>query len=201
MPTKEIKQPQKLGIEGRIEILTYKAGTHDRMAPLVKKYLEARDKFPELAKVLKEKIRTMYKAFEIREPHVQKNLIMQSANHGMDLIIQRLCSSNTYSLNIAYGEIGTGTTAVALTDVALTTPTARVPVAVSQDSGYNEAILQFFFPDSSLANQTYTEFGTFVDGSASIGTGQLFNHALFVTPYTKSNGTDITTQVTFTISQ
>lgn len=138
---------------------------------------------------------------EVRDRFVQKNLVMQGNNTGMDLIIQRLCSSNTYSLNITFGEIGTGNTAPAISDTALTTPIARVPVALAQDSGNNEAILQFFFPDNTLTNTTYKEFGTFVDGSNTIGSGQIFNHALFAASYTKSSGTDITVQVTFTLSQ
>lgn len=194
------KENQKGGYN--VMIFTYKAGTHDRMMPHLRLYKRAlKLGYAEIAKSIKVRINQMYKSFEIREPFVQKNLIMQNANYGMDMIIQRLCSSNTYSLNVNYGEIGTGTTPATITDIALTTPVARVPIAVAQDNGYNTAVLQFFFPDNSLTNSTYTEFGTFVDGSPSIGTGQIFNHALFASAYTKASGTDITVQVTISLSQ
>jgi hypothetical protein len=100
-------------------------------------------------------------------------------------------------LGIAWGEIGTGSTAPANTDVALTTPTNRASVSYGADSGFNEAQIQFFFPDASLANQTYYEFGTFIGGSSTIGSGNMFNHALFATPYVKTAGTDTTCETDF----
>jgi hypothetical protein len=135
-----------------------------------------------------------------RVASVTRNLIMQGANTGKDLIIQRLCTVNTYTGNILWGEIGTSSAVVAITDTKLGLPTARTATATSVDSGNNQAQLQFFFTDASLANQTYTEFGTFVDGSATLSSGQLFNHALFTTPYVKAAGTDITVAVNITIN-
>lgn len=138
---------------------------------------------------------------ELISESVSKNMIMQSNNTGLDLIIQRLVSQNTYSLNINYGEIGTGTTPVTLTDVALQTPYARAVPTLQQDYTQQQAILQFFFPDGALANNTYNEFGTFVDGNASLGSGQIFNHVILGTPYVKVSGQDTTVQVVFTMTQ
>ncbi len=137
---------------------------------------------------------------ELVQEIVQDNLIMQAANVGRDLIIQRLISINTYTLNINYGAIGTGSTPPAVTDTQLTTEFARTTVALSQDSANYKAILLFFFPDGVLTNQTYREFGTFVDGSGSPNTGQIFNHALFATPYVKTAGTDTTVEVDITLT-
>ena len=271
------------GIRGEVIITAYPAGTHLRMAPHISRYKRLSKTWPEGAVLAKKGIDAMYRHVQIGEPYRQKNLIMQAANLGMDLIVQRLCSSNTYSLNIAHAEIGTGTLVATLTDSALQLPTARTITATAIDSGNNQAQLQFFFPDNildptstvtitiaspgvvtwnnhglvngcivqftttgtlptgitaatpyyvvkmttntfqiSLTNggasintsgsqsgtQTgsctsiiLSEFGCFVDGSSSIGTGQLFNHALFAAPYTKSAGTDITVGVNITISQ
>jgi hypothetical protein len=100
-------------------------------------------------------------------------------------------------LGIAWGEIGTGSTAPANTDTALTTPTNRTSVSYGADSAFNEAQIQFFFPDAALANQTYYEFGTFIGGSSTIGSGNMFNHALFGTSYVKTAGTDTTVEVDF----
>jgi hypothetical protein len=123
------------------------------------------------------------------------NLIMGSANYGLDIIIQRLVGMNTYSLNILYGEVGTGTTMPALTDTGLTTPTNRAAVGFQQDYGSTDAVLQFFYSDSQLANTTYTEFGTFIDGTTTISSGQLFNHSLLSPSYVKAAGTDTTFQL------
>ena len=138
---------------------------------------------------------------ELIEEIITPNMIMQGANTGLDLIIQRLIGNNTYSLNIGYGEIGTGSTVVATADVGNTTPFARATVSFGQDWGNSQAILQFFFPDSALTNQTYYEFATFIDGTAALGSGQIFNHALFSAPYVKTSGKDTTVQVVFTVSQ
>jgi hypothetical protein len=135
---------------------------------------------------------------------VQKNLIVFSLNHGYDLLVQYLLSayvgSLAFPLGIAWGEIGTGNTAPATADTALTTPTNRTTVSYAADLGYNEAQLQFFFPDATLTNGTYYEFGTFIGGSSTIGTGNMFNHALFAVPYSKSAGTDTTVEVDFSFA-
>jgi hypothetical protein len=147
--------------------------------------------------VLIEKIKaSFFKRVAVECP----NLIMQSPSFGLDLIIQRLVGINTYSLNILFGEIGTGSTTPTLLDTGLSAPTNRAAVGFQQDFGQTDAIFQFFFADSQLANQTYPEFGTFVDGTSTIGTGQIFNRALLSPAYTKTAGTDITIQADFSLA-
>lgn len=126
---------------------------------------------------------------------VTQNLIMEGTNTGKNLIVKRLISTNTYSLNINYGAIGTSATAVAASDTQLGAESARTVVSLAQASAVNLASIQFFFPDANLTNGTYREFGTFVDGTASANTGQIFNHALFSSAYIKAGGTDTTVQV------
>jgi hypothetical protein len=132
-----------------------------------------------------------------------------SINSGSSVTIsQNTTAAATVSINfltiqqlgISWGEIGTATTAPASTDIALTTPTNRSSVSYAADLGFNEAQLQFFFPDGTLANTTYTEFGTFIGGSSTIGSGNMFNHALFSSPYSKSAGSDTTCEVDFVFS-
>ncbi|HVB33706.1 MAG TPA: hypothetical protein VNJ52_04950 [Patescibacteria group bacterium] len=138
---------------------------------------------------------------ELLEEIVTPNLVVDSPSYGLDLVIQRLVGTNTYSLNITHGEIGIGQATPALSDTQLGNDVARVSTTYSADNANQIAVLQFFFPDSTLPNQTYYEFGTFVDGQSSLGTGQMFNHALFTTPYAKVSGVDITVEVDFTLSQ
>lgn len=128
-----------------------------------------------------------------------KNLIMLATNTGKGLILQKLGGNNTYTANILYMDIGTGTTTPAASDTQLTAAVARVGSPAASVTS-NVLSMQFFFPDSSLANTTYNEVGTFVDGSAAVNTGQIFNHALFATPYVKTAGVDTTLQVDFTIN-
>lgn len=134
--------------------------------------------------------------------HVSKwmdNLIMRGTDTGIDVILDRLAGVLTYSLDLTYADIGTGATAPAITDVALTTPTLRALRAYSAVSGAT-VTLQYFFTDALLGNATYREFGTFMDGSSTISTGKIFNHILFPTPYVKTSGIDTTVEVQFTVS-
>ncbi len=141
---------------------------------------------------------------ELIQELVFRNLIMQGSNTGKDLIVQKMIAaftgSDPYTLHITHGAIGTGQTAPTTSDTQLGSESARVSLTYGQDSGYNEAVMQFFFPDSALTNQTYYEFGTFVDGSGSANSGKLFNRALFGTPYAKSAGVDTTVEVDITFT-
>jgi hypothetical protein len=203
---------RSLHISGKITISAYRAGMVEKVTP----YLEqiqwcksllttqctevfnkaGRDRIERVAKQIEE----IKAAYFMRTAVECPNLIMDSPGYGLDLIIQRLVGMNTYSLNILYGEIGIGATAPALTDTALTAPTNRAAVGFQQDYGTTDAIFQFFFSDSQLANQTYNEFGTFVDGAATIGTGQIFNHSLLTPAYAKSGGTDTSVEVDINVS-
>ena len=129
----------------------------------------------------------------------QDNLVMRGVDTGLDVILDRLAGTLTYSLDLTYADIGTGNTAPAITDTALQTPTDRALRAYSSVSGAS-VTLQSFFTDAVLANGTYYEFGTFMDGSATVSTGKIFNRILFSTPYVKTTGIDTTVEVQFTVS-
>lgn len=128
-----------------------------------------------------------------------KNLVVSGSNTGRNLIAQRLGGTNTFTLNITHGDIGTGTAAPANSDTVLQTPTTRAAKTSEIISG-NVVTVQFFFSDAALANGTYNEFGTFVDGTATLSTGKLFNRVLFGTAYVKAAGEDTTVEVEFTIT-
>lgn len=201
------------GIKGVVSAMRYRKGTFDLALPWINKakFLEnlkrttpsdtLRSYFASRIAICQKRADEILAAGFIGKTALGNNIVVLGSNTGKNLIIQRLASQNTYSLNITYGEIGTGSTAVAASDTVLTTPSVRVATTLSTvGTGLNIVSLQFFFPDSGLANATYYEFGTFVDGSATIGTGQMFNHILFSTPYTKNASEDTTIQVDFTVS-
>lgn len=126
---------------------------------------------------------------------VQRNLVMEGTNTGKALLAQRLVGDNTYSCNVNYGAIGSGTNAPNASDTQLQTEVTRTIVANSQVLSNSIAKIQFFFADGLLANGSYTEFGMFIDGTASANSGQIFNRALFSPAYTKVAGTDTTVEV------
>lgn len=135
----------------------------------------------------------------LRETESRPNLIMLGTNTGKSLILQRLGSTNTYTANINYGALGTSATTPAVTDTQLGSEQARAILSLASIAS-NVLTLQFFFSDAALSNNTYQEFGTFVDGSASANSGQIFNHILFGTSYVKVSGEDTTVQLTLTIT-
>lgn len=194
-----MKLRDALGISGKVTVNEYRTGMVEAVTP----YLEQRQFLHQTRQdtsKMDRLIEDIKAAYFMRTALVCPNLVMDSSGYGLDIIIQRLVGINTHSLNITYGEIGTGQTTPALSDTALTTPTNRAAVGFQQDYGQTDAIVQFFFADSQLANQTYYEFGTFVDGTSTIGSGQLFNHALLSPTFTKTAGTDLTVQVDFTLA-
>jgi len=128
-----------------------------------------------------------------------KNLVMNSTGRGLQMLMERLSGSTTYTGIINYGGIGSSATAPTTSDTQLTAEVARTVTSTATISG-NVLTTKFFFSDANLTNGTYREFGTFVDGTASANTGQLFNHALFGTAHTKATGEDTTVQVDFTFS-
>lgn len=127
------------------------------------------------------------------------NLIMLGTDTGRDLILDRLNGITTYSLDLGYADIGTGTNTPAVSDTTLQTVVARGLKATGNVSG-STLTLQYFYPDGALANNTYREFGTFVDGTATVSTGKIFNRVLFSTPYVKTTGVDTTVEVQITLA-
>lgn len=127
------------------------------------------------------------------------NKVLFSADRGLDLILDRLNGTNTYTLNILYCDIGTSGTAPTESDTGLGAAVARAAKAAGSISG-KAITLQFFLADGDLANGTYREIGAYVDGSATLSTGQIFNHAVFGSPYVKGSNTDTTVELTITLS-
>lgn len=144
-------------------------------------------------------IKTDSKTGEVISVTKQKNRIMLGTNTGKSLILNRLGGDNSYTMNILYGEIGSGTNTPADGDTALQTPVARVALVDSVVAS-NVITLRFFFADGVLANGSYNEFGSWVDGNATIGTGKIFNRALFGSTYVKASGEDTTVQLEITIN-
>ena len=216
----EKKIPVKEGskIVGIVRLKQYRAGTFDRAFPVIEriKKLEAfAVEFPhkyagDVARrltILRDELAKVMEGGYIGLALEQKNLVMQGNLTGKDLLIQYLMGNMatggthaTLNGGINYGALGTGSATPLITDTQLGAETNRTTVTYSQDLGYNEALIQFFFPDSVLANATYNEGGTFVNGTASANTGALFNHVLFTSPYVKTSGVDTTFEVDITLT-
>ena len=118
------------------------------------------------------------------------------ATVGRAVLAQRLAGNTAYSGTINYGALGSSTTAPANGDTQLGTEVFRKLVS-SQAVVSNIAYLSFFY-SASEANGTHREFGTFIDGTASANTGQLFTHVAI--NITKTSTQTLTIDATYTIS-
>jgi hypothetical protein len=199
-----MKVGEGLKITGKVTIDTFRAGMVELATPLLNELRRLR-RLPNYkasfrAAQIKEGLRQIKEAYFILRASQSPNLIMDSPNYGLDLVIQRLVGINTYTLNLAWIEIGTGSTTPTVNDTALTTPSVRAAVNFQEDFATTDAIVQCYITDANLPNATYQEVGSFVDGSASIGSGQIFNHALLSPTYTKVSGQDTTIQIDITVS-
>ncbi len=198
-----IKSPrERIAPVGRITIRSYKAGTLNRVEGILARIKNRKDRWIERGRQKDSRANFLIEQiFSINLLEIcQPNLVMQGSYTGKDQFIKRLIGDTTYSASINYGAIGSSSTPVAVTDTQLGAEVARVIWSTAIDTGFNQATFQFFFPDSALADGTYNEFGTFVDGTASANTGKIFNHALFASAYVKAAGTDTTVQVDITLT-
>lgn len=120
-----------------------------------------------------------------------KNIIVDGTNTGFNLFLKRLYGTNTYSLNITHIGIGSGTTTPTLADTTLETEVARSVIATKSLSA-TEVTFRFFFPDIDLPDGNYNEVGLFIDGTATLDSGQMFTHSLLDSTYSKADGEDTT---------
>jgi hypothetical protein len=128
-----------------------------------------------------------------------RNRVVSSDGYGRNIIARILAGDFTYTGEITHADIGTGSASVVDADTELDTGVARAQVG-SVEVLNNIVTFRFFFPDSTTANNTYHELGTFIDGTATLGTGRLFNRLLLSSPYVKATGEDTTIEVKFTIN-
>lgn len=95
---------------------------------------------------------------------------------GRSVFAQILIGTYTYTGTINYGALGSSSTAPNNADIKLGTEVFRKVVASSNVID-NVAFIDFYFTKADT-NGTYTEWGTFIDGTGSANSGQIFSHAL-----------------------
>jgi len=93
---------------------------------------------------------------------------------GRNVLARRLAGDITYSGEVDYGALGSGTTAFTNASTQLNTEVYRAQAA-SQSFDNNIAYIDWFIASGDVANQTFEEFGAFIDGSAAADTGQAWS--------------------------
>jgi hypothetical protein len=133
------------------------------------------------------------KTGKIKRVYKHTNLITTA---GRAVLAMLLTGDTTYSGEINYGALGTGTTAPANSDTKLETEVYRNQTASSAFDD-NIAYITFFYT-ADETDGTYKEFGCFIDGAAGADTGQLFNHV--AVDWTKTDTETLTVDCIFTLS-
>lgn len=133
------------------------------------------------------------KTREVKRVHRYKNLV---ATVGRSVLAQRLANITTYTGIINYGALGTSTTPPSNADTQLGSEVYR-KTAGSNSALNNVATITFFY-SSTETSGNYKEFGTFIDGTGTANSGQLFSHV--AVDWTKTTSETLTVECTYTIS-
>jgi len=119
---------------------------------------------------------------------------------GRAVIAARLANDTTYTGVINYGAVGTDPTAASNSDTTLGSEQFRKTTSSATNSN-NVAYLSFFYSADDFDTDvigTIREFGTFIDGTGSADTGQLFTR--IIVSWTKTSTETLTVDITYTIS-
>lgn len=133
------------------------------------------------------------KTGQVKRVYQEKNLV---ATVGRAVIAQRLSNNTTYTGIITRGALGTSTTPPGASDTTLGTEVFRKAPASQTDSA-NVSYSSFFFTAIEVSG-TFKEFGTFIDGTDTANSGQLFNKV--AVNWVKSLTETLTVDVENTIS-
>ena len=123
----------------------------------------------------------------------KSNLI---TDEGLNVIMRRLAGDTTYSLEINYGALGTGSTAVSASDTQLQTEVYR-KLASSASYDGKTTYVDFFYEKADV-DGTFTRFGNFIDGGAGANTGQLWSH--IAVNWTKTDNEGLFVACRYTVS-
>lgn len=94
---------------------------------------------------------------------------------GRNVLARRLAGDVTYSGEVDYGAIGTGVSpSFTNASTQLSSEQYRAQ-ADSQAYDENIAYIDWFIAAGDVADATYTEFGAFIDGTASANSGQAWS--------------------------
>ena len=165
MPNIFKKKKQEVAIQANIKKF--------RLASWVEEVSEEMNKVREYVKTGNEAVLNALKAsgavLDFDEDH---NIIVTA---GFNVLARLLAGEATYTGEINYGALGTGASpSPALSSTQLATEAFR-KLASSQSYDANKAYVDFFYAATDW-DGTATEFGNFIDGTASANSGQMFSY-------------------------
>lgn len=126
---------------------------------------------------------------------VRKNLVVQTGRYA---IARLLIGDTTYSGAINYGSLGTSSTAVSASQTQLVAETKRKLFARRTRTNH-QAAFDFYYSKNDT-DGTYQEFGTFIDGTETANSGQMFNRVL-TGGWVKTDQEAMTVSITFSVNE
>lgn len=149
-------------------------------------------KYTKLEDLLKDKdYLGLVKLGIILNVEAKHNLI---ATTGRSVFSERLAGGTTYTGEITYGALGDGSTPFTNASTKLNNEIYR-KIPSSQAFDNNIAYIDWFIATIDTPNDTFEEFGTFIDGTASVDSGQAFS-LLITGGWVKSGSIFISAQYT-----
>lgn len=180
----------KLSWKGKVTMTSFVIGDNEEAQQLDNMLTQAENIEPE---VFETAIARLKELCSFREKAFNNRIVAT----GRACFSGRLVGETTYTGTINYGALGTGSTAVADGDTVLDTEVKRKAVATRSRTG-NTVTMRFFYSKSDT-DGTYEEFGTFIDGTGIVDTGQLFNRVL-TGGWVKSDLESLTVTVQFDLN-
>lgn len=137
-------------------------------------------------------INTLKQSGAVLEVKEATNIIPTS---GRAVLARLLAGDATYSGEVDYGALGSGTTAFTNASTQLNTEVYRSQ-ADSQAFDDNIAYIDWFIASGDVADQTFQEFGAFIDGTGTANSGQAWS-LLITGGWVKSGSMFISAKYTF----
>jgi hypothetical protein len=135
-----------------------------------------------------------YRLGELKGVQKKKNIICYA---GINALIRRLGNDFSYSGFINRMALGTGSPTPATSDTQLATEVYR-NVTASGSASSNVAYLTGYFTETECSG-TYTEFGNFIDGTATANSGKLWSHIASIS-WAKNSSTCLVVSCQYTVT-
>lgn len=116
---------------------------------------------------------------------------------GRSVFAMLLNAETTYTGAVNWGALGTSATAISDAQTTLVAEAKRKGIATR--SRTNDSVSFRFFFSKADTSGTFQEFGTFIDGTSTVDTGQMFNRVL-TGGWTKSSSESLTVTVQFDLN-
>ena len=158
------------GVEGLLTFTNYELDPMCARAVQLDNILRNAVNIPKL--IFDEMVAELRSLCRVRVFHTKNKVLLAARS----MQAARLIGVTTYSGEINYGLLGTGTASVTDADSVLDNEVKRKLYA-SRTQTDDSVSLDFYYSKSDT-NGTYEEFGLAIDGTSTVDTGLLFNRAL-----------------------